>query len=55
MDVYVSSIVNEIPASDLEPRSGVKERHGRKRRKSERQHAVRSCMHCPTAAELTCD
>jgi hypothetical protein len=27
MDVYVSSIVNKIPAIDLEPRSGVKERH----------------------------
>jgi hypothetical protein len=35
MDVYVPSIVNKIPASDLEPRSGVKERHGGKRRKSE--------------------
>jgi hypothetical protein len=33
VDVYVSSIVNKIPAIDLEPRSRVKERHGGKRRK----------------------
>jgi hypothetical protein len=33
MDVYISSIVYKSSASDLETRSGVKERHGGKRRK----------------------
>jgi hypothetical protein len=52
MDVDVSSIVDKIPAIDLNPRGRGEEWHGGKRRKSERQHAVRGCI---CSAELTCD